>query len=104
MAQVVFIHDNGDMKVIREVPDTYWEGNILFRDDYFATKLWCAEDVEEEMKRLGYRVTPERVAEVVTHGGKWNGLNDCYDFDWECIDAEIEDCLGAPDIGEDEDE
>ena len=105
MAKVVIIHDDGKQELVRWVDDNYRKANILFRDDYFATKLWCTEDIETRMEDLGYKVTPERVAAVVAHGGKWWYLKDCTDGEWDCIDEEIEAVCGEPDdIVEDDEE
>lgn len=101
MAKVVIIRDDGTQELVREVDNNFWEGNLLFRGDYFATKLWSEDDVAMRMEENGYKVTPERVAAVINHGGKWWGLNDCDDGDWICIDQEIELTLGEPDdLGE----
>lgn len=91
MAKVVIIHDDGNQEFVREVADDYWKGNILFRDDYFATKLWCRDDIAMRIKDMYSReATEEEIDEVINHGGKWWGLNDCEDGEWVCIDQEIE--------------
>lgn len=97
MAKVVIIRDDGTQELVREVDNNFWKGDLLFRGDYFATKLWCEDDVACRMEENGYKVTPERVADVINHGGKWWGLNDCTDGEWMCIDQEIEYALGEPD-------
>ena len=93
MAKVIYVDDNGNQEVLRE--GNIYKGDVLFRDDYFATKLWCEEDVEMLMENLGYKVTPERVADVINHGGNWSGLTDCTDGEWTCIEEEIRMTLGA---------
>lgn len=98
MAKVVIIHDDNTQEFIREIPDNYYKTDILFRDDYFATKLWHPDDIAMRMEDLGYTVTDERVCEVINHGGKWNYLNDCDDGEWMCIDEEIELTFGDPDM------
>lgn len=104
MAKVVIIRDNGTQELVREVANDYYKGNILFRDDYFATKLWSREDIEDRMESRGYTVTPERVDAVIKNGGKWWGLSDCNDGEWDCIDDEIYVTLGEPDNLDDEEE
>jgi len=97
MAKVVIIHDDGRQELVREVADGYWTGDILFRDDYFATKIWQRDDIAMRVKDIyGREATEEEIDAVITHGGKWWGLNDCTDGDWICIDEEIEAVLGNP--------
>lgn len=104
MAKVIIVYDNGKQELVREVPDGYWKGNILFRDDYFATKLWCSEDIKCRMEDLGYKVTPERIDDIINYGGKWWGLNDCNDWEWDCIDDAIMGCLGDGCLGDPDEE
>lgn len=95
MAKVVIIHDDGRQEFVRKVADEYWNGDILFRDDYFATKLWQRDDIAMRVKDIyGREATEEEIDMVITHGGKWRGLNDCTDGEWICIDEEIEAVLG----------
>ena len=63
MARVSFIKDDGTEIVIRNgIDNSYdYKMNILFRDDYFATKLWSPEDVEDRLRENGYVGTPEEV-------------------------------------------
>lgn len=96
MAKVIYVDNNGNEKVLRD--GNIWESDILFRDDYFAMKRWSREDIEGRMRELGYKVTEERVDSVIESGGKWYGLNDCDDGEWNCIDVEIENALGEPDV------
>ena len=94
MAKVIYIDDNGTQTVLRE--GNIEEYDVMFRTDYFATKLWQVDDIEMRMMDTGYTVTPERVKAVLDAGGKWWGLSDCSD-DWYAIDDVITFALGAPD-------
>ena len=98
MAKVVIIHDDGTQQLVREVKDDFYSGDILFRDDYFAMKIWCRDDIAMMIEEnYGRKATDEEIDEVIYHGGKWCGLNDCNDGEWMCIDEEIEAVLGEPD-------
>lgn len=97
MAKVVIIHDDGRQELVREVTDGYCTGDILFADDYFAIKIWQRDDIAMRVKDIyGREATEEEIDAVITHGGKWWGLNDCTDGEWICIDEEIEAVLGNP--------
>jgi len=95
MAKVVIINDDGTQRLVREVADNYYTGDILFRDDYFATKLWCRDDIAMRIQdNYGREATEKEIDDVINHGGSWWGLNDCTDGEWDCIDWEIEEVLG----------
>ena len=98
MAKVIYVDDNNNQTVLKEGDINKWD--ILFRTDYFATKLWCDEDIEMRMTETGYTITPERVKAVLDAGGDaggtWWGLEDCSD-DWYAIDDVIHEALGEPD-------
>lgn len=95
MAKIIYEDNNGNQKILKE--GNYYEDDVLFREDYFAMKLWSREDIEGVMEENGYTVTPERVDEVIENGGKWYGLNDCSDGEWDCIYWAIKEALGEPD-------
>lgn len=63
--------------------------NIIFKDDYIATKLWCREDVEQELIENGYKGTDEEI-DAVIRTGFLKVLGDCTDSDWYTIDYAIE--------------
>lgn len=91
MAVVMIIHDDGSQEFVREVEDNIWKGDILFRDDYFATKLWDRNDIAMRIEdNYSREATEEEIDAVINHGGKWHGLTDCEDGEWMCIDQEIE--------------
>lgn len=94
MSKVIYVDDNGNQTVLRD--GDIREFDVLFRPDYFATKLWQVDDIEMRMMDTGYTVTPERVKAVLDEGGKWWGLTDCSD-DWYVIDDVITIALGEPD-------
>lgn len=94
MAKVIYVGDDGKQEVLREGNIEKWD--VMFRPDYFATKLWQVDDIEMRMMETGYTVTPERVKAVLDEGGKWWGLTDCSD-DWYVIDDVITIALGEPD-------
>lgn len=95
MAKVIYVDDNGNSKVLREGSIDEWD--VLFRDDYFAMKLWCRDDVAMRIEEIYDReATDDEITEVINSGGKWWGLNDCDDGEWGCIDNEILNVLGKP--------
>ena len=92
MAKVIYVSDNGEEKVLRDGDIREWE--VLFRPDYFATKLWCGDDIAMRIEEMyGRNATEKEVADVINAGGKWWGLEDCSE-DWYCIDDMIIDVLG----------
>lgn len=96
MAKVIYVDDNGNQEVLRE--GNIYKGDILFREDYFATKIWCADDIAMRIEEMYDRdATEEEIADVINTGGGWWGLTDCSD-DWYVIDCVITDILGKPDM------
>lgn len=61
----------GDYPIIQELTkgkaDDYVfdDLNLLDRDDYVAAKLWCKEDIADELRRRGFKRTDEQVKEVL---------------------------------------
>ena len=88
MAKVIFIDNEGKEKLLRKDAGMT-ESDVLFRQDYFASKLWSRDDIEQRLKDLGYDYSKDDVDDVIDSGGKWNGLAECTDSDWCCIDDEI---------------
>ena len=94
MSKVIFVDDNGNQEVIREGDINKYD--VLFRSDYFATKLWCREDIAVRIEDTynSYKATDEEIDAVIKAGGNWWGLNDCNDGEWDCIDDVIYEVLG----------
>lgn len=65
--------------------------NLLNREDYFSTRLWEREYVEERLEHKGYPVSEENVTAVLNCQGV-DYFGECVDLDWEFIDDVIEDC------------
>ena len=64
--------------------------NIINRDDYIVTKLWCEEDIRMRLiDNYELEGTDEEVAAVI-NTGYLETLNDCTDTDWSIIDYAIE--------------
>ena len=94
MAKVIFVNDNGTEEILREGNINKY--NILFRDDYFATKLWHRDDIAMRIEEMYFReATEDEIDKCINAGGKWWGLEDCSD-DWYCIDDVITCVLGIP--------
>lgn len=96
MSKVIFVDDNGNQEVIREGNINKYD--VLFRSDYFAAKLWSREDIllRIEDNYCFHKATDEEIDAIINAGGKWYGLNDCDDGEWNCIDDVIEEVLGDP--------
>ena len=62
--------------------------DIIDRNDYIATKLWCRDDVKEILIEKGYAGTENEIDEVI-NTGRLETLGDCTDEDWEIIDSAI---------------
>ena len=88
MSKVIFISNNGIEKVLRDDMNLI-EGDVMFRDDYIAAKLFTREDIEARLEDLGYGFTEDDVNDVIKAGGNWSGLKDCTYEDRMCIDSEI---------------
>lgn len=92
MAKVIYVNDNGEEKVLREGNILEWE--VMFKPDYFATKMWCGDDIAMRIEEMyGREATEKEVADVINAGGSWWGLEDCSN-DWYCIDDVIVGVLG----------
>ena len=109
MAKIIYIDDNGNQEVLKE--GNIYKYDVFFRDDYFGMKLFGREDIAMRIEdNYDREATEDEIDEVIKHGGKWWGLNDCTDGEWNCIDDEIFAVLGKPEeyyeeyYEEDEDE
>lgn len=89
MAKIIFIDDNGKEEILRE--GLYVKGDILFRPDYFATKLWCDEDVAMALSEKGIEPSQANVSAII-NTGMLKYLGDCTDADWEAINQAIGAC------------
>ena len=103
MSTVIFINDNGEEKVLRE--GNVNELDVLFRQDYFAMKLWGREDIKIRIEEVYNReATEEEIDEIIDNSSKWwrwDVLNEATDGEWDCIDDEIYSILGEPEEEED---
>ena len=50
MAKVIYVGDDGKQKVLRDGNIEEWD--VMFRPDYFATKLWQVDDIEMRMMAI----------------------------------------------------
>lgn len=89
--------ENGvETQVIRnDLPDSVKSLDILYRNDYFATTLWCEEDIAGRLEELGYEGTQSQV-NAVLNSGLLKNLGDCTDQDWEMIDYAIRQSISTP--------
>ena len=62
----------------------YSDRDVIRRSDYISSKLWCREDVANELKARGFEGTKEEV-DAVINTGELEALDDCTDSDWEII-------------------
>lgn len=81
----------GDYPIIQELTkgkaDDYVfdDLNLLDRDDYVAAKLWCKEDIADELRRRGFKGTDEQVKEVLNKKRILDCLEDADENDWYLI-------------------
>lgn len=81
----------GDYQIIQELTkgkaDDYVfdDLNLLDRDDYVAAKLWCKEDIADELRRRGFKGTDEQVKEVLNKKRILDCLEDADENDWYLI-------------------
>lgn len=95
MARVVIEREDGTKEVVRDgLPENVWLGDILFRYDYLAGKLWQKDDILEQLEDMGYDRSKENYAAVV-NSGYLEDLNDCTDTDWQIIRNAINWTLGG---------
>ena len=57
-------------------------------NDYFATKLWCSEDIRNVLEEEGFETSDKNV-ELVLATGNFSQLRDCTDDDWKVIRSAI---------------
>jgi len=95
VATLILRKADGTEIVVRDnLSDQIIPADILFRDDYFATKLWCRDDIASQMSEMGIKPTTARINEVLNIG-VLDCLGECTDGDWENISCAI----NAADIG-----
>lgn len=80
----------GDYPAIQELTkgkvDNYVFGyNLLDRNDYVAAKLWCEEDIADELKRRGFKGTDEQIKEVLNKRLTLDRLEYADENDWFLI-------------------
>ena len=80
----------GDYPVIQKLTkgkadDYVFDYNLLDRNDYVAVKLWCEEDIADELKRRGFKGTDEQVKEVLNKRRTLDCLEDADENDWYLI-------------------
>jgi len=63
--------------------------NLIDRDDYFASKIWCEEDIATVLIENGYEDTEDNI-QAVLGTGMLKVLNDCTDQDWQVITNAVE--------------
>lgn len=86
MAKLILKYDDGRETLVRgDLPENTIPGDILIRSDYFATKLWCEEDIQQFLLEKGYEDSEENVA-LILNTGVLRRLEDCTDQDWDCIE------------------
>ncbi len=87
--------DEGALRVL----ERYYNGEeVLFRSDYFATKLWSPMDIACRLNELGYEPSEENVKAVIKEGGAWNCLTEIDDSEWSCIDYLIKEAMRKAEI------
>lgn len=89
MAKIIFESEDGKQEVLRE--GFYVKGDVLFRPDYIATKLWCNDDVASVLEE--HNIEPSKFnIEAVKNTGLLKGLEECSDGDWEIIKDAVVAC------------
>lgn len=73
--------------LIRGKADDYiFDGfNLIDRKEYVACKLWCREDIADELRRRGFKGTDEQVKEVLNKKRILDCLEDADENDWYLI-------------------
>ena len=69
------------MAEIRKITEE--EFRAYLEENYIAYKLWCCEDIANELVEAGYADSEENIGEVLNAGV--GGLHDCTDDDWQII-------------------
>lgn len=64
---IIIERDDGTRVTIREDFSGDFR-NIFFADDYIAKKLWCREDVENQLREQGYEGNDEQIDAVINEG------------------------------------
>ncbi len=67
--------------------------DIINRNDYIATKLWCDEDIRMRLIDTGYEGSDENV-KAVKSTNMLRHLEEYTDEDWLTIDGAIHEALG----------
>ena len=75
--------------LIRGKADDYiFDGsNLIDRKEYVACKLWCREDIADELKELGYKGTNEQVEKVLKKSSLEEDLEAATEDDWNLIES-----------------
>ena len=73
------------MAEIRKITEE--EFRAYLEENYIAYKLWCCEDIANELVEAGYADSEENIGEVLNAGV--GGLHDCTDDDWQIIQNAI---------------
>ncbi len=73
----IFLNGRDDSQVIEK-------RDIILRSDYVATKLWSRDDIEAELKIMGYEGNNEQVEDAINRCALEAILGDCSD-DWDKI-------------------
>lgn len=83
MAKIIYVDNNGSQKVLRESTDLI-EGDVLFRSDYIAAKLWSDDEIASALAENGYAPTMMNV-NTIKNSGLLKGLEEASDGDWQII-------------------
>ena len=61
--------------------------NLIDRKEYVACKLWCREDIADELKKLGYKGTNEQIEKVLKKSSLEEDLEAATEDDWNLIES-----------------
>ena len=89
MAKLIFEKSDGTRTILKkDLPDDYYTGRIICLDDYIAWKLWCNDDVKEQLINNGFKGTDDEVSAVL-NCSSLSCLGDCTEDDWYIIDDAV---------------
>lgn len=86
-------------EIIKGLPDNADIPHIINENDYFAVKLWSAEDIEDTIRAIGYEPTPDDV-EKVLESDDLKHLEDCTDEDWATLKNTVKKVLDLDELQE----